>query len=113
MLFGLFCLTGCKDEVRVIWTEGEADPATGKAIHTLTVVNAPEGTDWKIWLASNYISQSAKEGTGGKIEMHHGCWFVMTPYERTGKDLVVNMFFFLRKGYLTSRIIRSRPRSGI
>ena len=89
MLFGLFCLTGCKDEVRVIWTEGEADPATGKAIHTLTVVNAPEGTDWKIWLASNYISQSAKEGTGGKIEMHHGCWFVMTPYERTGKDLVV------------------------
>ncbi len=21
--------------------------------------------------------------------MHHGCWFVMTPYERTGKDLVV------------------------
>ena len=48
MLSSLFALAGCADDVRVVWTEGEADPATGKAVHTLTVVNAPEGTDWKL-----------------------------------------------------------------
>ena len=87
--FGLFFLAGCKDDVRVIWTEGEADPATGKAVHTLTVVNAPEGTDWKLWLSSNHISAAAVEGTEGEIALHHGCWYTMSPYEHSGKDLVV------------------------
>lgn len=87
--FGLFFLAGCKDDVRVIWTEGEADPATGKAVHTLTVVNAPEGTDWKLWLSSNHISAAAVEGTEGEIALHHGCWYTMSPYEHSDKDLVV------------------------
>lgn len=89
LLSGLFFLAGCKDDVRVIWTEGEADPVTGKAVHTLTVVNAPEGTDWKVWLASNHISGGKVEGSEGEIALHHGCWYAVTPYERTGKDLVV------------------------
>ncbi|MBO5107611.1 MAG: family 20 glycosylhydrolase [Bacteroidales bacterium] len=89
MLFSLFFMAGCKDDVRVIWTEGETDPATGKAVHTLTVVNAPEGTDWKIWLSSNHISSGTVEGTEGEIALHHGCWYAMTPYEHDGRDLVV------------------------
>lgn len=89
MLFSLFFMAGCKDDVRVIWTEGETDPATGKAVHTLTVVNAPEGTDWKIWLSSNHISAGTVEGTEGEIALHHGCWYAMTPYEHDGRDLVV------------------------
>ena len=89
MLSGLFVLAGCAKDVRIVWTEGETDPATGKAVHTLTVVNAPEGTDWKIWLSSNHISAGTVEGTEGEIALHHGCWYAMTPYEHEGKDLVV------------------------
>ena len=89
VLTGLLFLAGCAEDARVIWTEGETDPATGKAIHTLTVVNAPEGTDWKIWLSSNHISAGTVEGTEGEIALHHGCWYAMTPYEHEGKDLVV------------------------
>lgn len=89
MLSGLFVLAGCAKDVRIVWTEGETDPATGKAVHTLTVVNAPEGTDWKIWLSSNHISAGTVEGTEGDIVLHHGCWYVMTPYEHDGKDLTV------------------------
>ena len=89
VLIGLLFLAGCAEDARVIWTEGETDPATGKAVHTLTVVNAPEGTDWKIWLSSNHISAGTVEGTEGEIALHHGCWYAMTPYEHEGKDLVV------------------------
>lgn len=89
VLTGLLFLTGCAKDARVIWTEGETDTATGKAVHTLTVVNAPEGTDWKIWLSSNHISAGTVEGTEGEIALHHGCWYAMTPYEHEGKDLVV------------------------
>ena len=92
-----FCLiacllisAGCADKVSVVWTEGEADPATGKAVHTLTVLNAPEGTDWALWLSSNHIYVGEDmEGTEGSIALHHGCWYKMTPKERQGKDLVV------------------------
>ena len=89
VLTGLLFLAGCAEDARVIWTEGETDPATGKAVHTLTVVNAPEGTDWKIWFSSNHISAGTVEGTEGEIALHHGCWYAMTPYEHEGKDLVV------------------------
>ena len=82
-------MAGCACKTSVIWTEGETDPDTGKAVHTLTVLNAPEGTDWKIWLSSNHISGAKAEGTEGEIALHHGCWYVVTPYEREGKDLVV------------------------
>ena len=82
-------MAGCACKTSVIWTEGETDPATGKAVHTLTVLNAPEGTDWKIWLSSNHISGAKAEDTEGEIALHHGCWYVMTPYQREGKDLVV------------------------
>ncbi len=89
LLSGLFFLAGCAADVRVIWSEGETDPATGKAVHTITVVNAPEGTDWKIWLSSNHISGAKAEGTEGEIALHHGCWYALTPYEHEGNDLVV------------------------
>ena len=89
ILSSIWFIAGCADDVRIVWTEGEADPATGRAVHTLTVVNAPEGIDWKVWLSSNHISAGKVEGTEGEIALHHGCWYVMTPYERDGKDLVV------------------------
>lgn len=84
------CLAGCADKISVVWTEGETDPETGLAVHLLKVINAPEGTDWALWLTSNHIYVGDDvEGTEGSISLHHGCWYKMTPKERHGSDLVV------------------------
>ena len=85
-LFAFMIAVGCSDDVRIVWTEGETDPDTGRAVHTITVVNAPEGTDWNLWLSSNHIYIPEE---GGPISLHHGCWYKLTPSEREGKDLVV------------------------
>lgn len=80
----------CAEKVRIVWTEGETDPDSGLAVHTLTVLNAPEGADWALWLTSNhiYIGKELEEAEGS-IALHHGCWYRMTPKEHNGKDLVV------------------------
>ena len=81
---------GCSTEkTSVIWTEGEVNPETGLATHTLTVLNAPEGVDWAIWMSSNYIDPGYVEGTQGTIELFHGCYYKMTPAEHSGDKLVV------------------------
>ena len=55
LVTSLFFFAGCTPEVSVVWTEGEADPQTGLAVHTIEVVNAPKGTDWTLWMTSNHI----------------------------------------------------------
>lgn len=79
----------CADKASVVWIEGEADPQTRLATHTIIVRNAPEGTDWALWLSSNHIDYKPVEGFQGTIELFHGCYYKMTPAERDGKDLVV------------------------
>ena len=80
---------GCADKTSIVWTEGDTDPETGKAVQTLTVLNAPEGTDWAIWMTSNHITPGIVEGTEGTIELFHGCYYKMAPMAREGKNLVV------------------------
>ncbi len=82
-------LAGCADKVSIVWTEGETDPETGRAVQTLTVLNAPDGVDWALWLTSNHIDPGTVEGTEGTIGLFHGCLYKMTPLAREGKDLVV------------------------
>lgn len=91
LTFFVLVFAGCADnEICAVWTEGVTDPETGRAIHTLTVKNAPEGTDWNIWFTSNHIYIGDDlEGAEGSISLHHGCWYKMTPKEREGKDLVL------------------------
>ena len=88
-LMSVILLSSCCVKTSIVWTEGEKDPETGRAIHTLKVVDAPEGTDWKVWLTSNHIRSGVAEGTQGEITLHHGCLYQMTPYEHDGKDLTV------------------------
>lgn len=87
----LSCLAGCAadNEISAVWTEGETDPETGRAVHTLTIINAPEGTDWAVWMTSNHIDSGMADGTEGMVELFHGCLYKMTPMERKGKDLIV------------------------
>ena len=88
-LCGLVLSSCCADKASVVWIEGEADPQTRLATHTIIVKNAPEGTDWALWLSSNHIDYKPVEGSQGSIELFHGCYYKMTPAERDGKDLVV------------------------
>ena len=89
LIFGLLVAAGCANKPSVIWTEGETDPETGLAVHTLTVLNAPEGTDWTLWLTSNHISPGKLVDVEGSIELFHGCYYKVSPMEREGKDLVI------------------------
>ena len=90
LMLAALVLSSCCVKTSIVWTEGDRDPETGRAIHTLKVVNAPEGTDWKIWLTSNHIrTGGAVEGTQGEIALFHGCLYYMTPFEHEGNELVV------------------------
>ena len=89
LIFGLLFTVGCANKPSVIWTEGETDPETGLAVHTLTVKNAPEGTDWTLWLTSNHITPGKLVDAEGSIELFHGCYYKVAPMEREGKDLVI------------------------
>ena len=81
---------GCTTaKVSVVWTEGAVDPDTGLSTHTMTVLNAPEGVDWAIWMSSNYIEPGFVEDSEGTIELFCGCYYKMTPKEHSGKELVV------------------------
>ena len=89
LLACVFLLLSCGNKVSVVWTEGEVDPATGRAVQTLTVVNAPEGTDWTVWMTANHIITGKVEGSEGHLELFHGCLYKMIPAAREGEDLVV------------------------
>ena len=41
----------CAHQPRIVWTEGAADPKTGKAIHEMEIQNPPAGTDWTLWFS--------------------------------------------------------------
>ena len=89
MALSAVAFVACADKVSVVWTEGEVDPVTGRAVQTLTVVNAPEGTDWTLWMAANHIITGEVDGSEGALELFHGCLYRMLPAKREGKDLVV------------------------
>ena len=91
LAFFMLIFAGCAadNEISAVWTEGETDPETGRAVHTLTIINAPEGTDWAVWMTSNHIDSGMADGTEGTVELFHGCLYKMTPMERKGKDLIV------------------------
>ena len=89
LIFGLLFTVSCVNKPSIVWTEGETDPETGLAVHTLTVLNAPEGTDWTLWLTSNHITPGKLVDAEGSIELFHGCYYKVAPMEREGKDLVI------------------------
>jgi hypothetical protein len=86
----LVCFTTlAQEKTTIVWTEGSRDPQTGRAVHTLEVVNAPQGVDWAVWMTANHLFSQEQEGSQGQIDLHHGCWYKMTPYEHEGRNLVV------------------------
>ena len=82
-------LVSCAPKPRVVWTEGVADPETGRAVQTITLVDAPEGTDWTLWFSSAIITAGKVEDSEGTIECFQGPSYKITPKTRSGKDFVV------------------------
>lgn len=65
--------------VQIVWTEGETDPATGLASHSMVIVNPPKGNDWCIWFAANHIDAEMLEGSQASIERFNGCMYRIVP----------------------------------
>ena len=62
-------LVSCAPKPRVVWTEGVADPETGRAVQTITLVDAPEGTDWTLWFSSAIMT--AVRGPASSMNVVH------------------------------------------
>ena len=82
----------CFAKPRVIWKEGTADPKTKKAVQTITLVDAPEGTDWILWFTSAIISASPMEESEGDIVHYQGPSYYVAPKVRSGKDFVAKYY---------------------
>lgn len=82
-------LVSCAPKPKVVWTEGVADPETKRAVQTITLVDAPEGTNWTLWFSSAIISPTDMDESEGTIECYQGPSYKITPTARSGKDFVV------------------------
>ena len=82
-------LAACAQKPEVIWAEGAVNPDTKRAEQTITLVNAPEGTDWTLWFSSAIISAENIEESEGTIDCFQGPSYKITPKTRSGKNFVV------------------------
>lgn len=78
----------CAPRTSIVWIEGETDPSTGQAVHTIKVMNPPHNADWTVWCAANHIVPTAVEGSCGVLEHFTGCLYKVTPTEKY-EDVVV------------------------
>jgi len=85
---GLMMLALCSScsTPRIIWTEGETDPQTKQANHSLVIVNPPKGNDWCVWFAANHIEAVRLEGSQAGIERFNGCMYRIVPDEVHSPD---------------------------
>ena len=63
----------------IIWTEGETDPATGEALHTMEILNAPAGTDWTVWFSQFRTPVTMEADAPGAIEYISGTLYRVVP----------------------------------
>lgn len=83
-------LTSCADPCSVIWTEGELNPETGKAVHTMEIQNPPAGTDWMIWFSQFRAPMTMEEDSQGTIEHVSGTLYIIRPTADTkGESLIL------------------------
>lgn len=85
-LMAVACAKPCK----IVWTEGPADPETGKAVHTMTIQNPPAGTDWTVWFSQFRTPVTMQEGAEADILHHGGTLYRIAPTADTGgKDMIL------------------------
>ncbi len=80
----------CSSPCRIVWTEGGTDPESGKALHTLEILNPPAGTDWTIWFGQFRTPVTMQEGSPATIEHVSGTLYRIIPGEGAdGSDMVL------------------------
>lgn len=72
-------------ETSIIWSEGEANLETGRAVHHITILNPPSGDDWCVWFADNHIEPVIMEGSDAVITRFNGCMYRIIPNSSHGK----------------------------
>lgn len=80
----------CTPATTLNWEEGVTDPETGRATHTLTISNAPDGP-WRLWFSSLYRMRglTVEEGSQATIEFHGGSLYSIVPSEDHGSEMVI------------------------
>lgn len=89
----LLCVAcaSCAKPTSILWSEGATDPATGKTVHTMTIVNPPSGTDWTIWFCQFRTPITMSEGSKASLEHISGTLYRVAPLEdAAGEDLTLN-----------------------
>ena len=74
----LFC-SACARPCRVVWTEGETNAETGKAVHRMEILGAPAGTDWTLWFCQFRTPVKMQEGSDGSIAHLSGTLYRVIP----------------------------------
>lgn len=85
----LTSLISCTDRTYVIWSEGVTDSVSGRAVHTVTVVNPPKGNDWVVWFAANHIEPDVLEGSQATMRRYNGCMYLIEPTCECKDSMVV------------------------
>lgn len=88
LFLAAFLGVSCATPSRIIWTEGETDPDSGKATHTLEIVNPPAGADWTLWFSQFRTPVQVLEGEGS-IEHLGGTLYRVAPGKDRGKGNLV------------------------
>ena len=74
-------LLACSRPCEVVWTEGETDPETQNAIHTMEIRNVPAGTDWTLWFCQFRTPVTMQEGAPASIVHLGGTLYRVIPEE--------------------------------
>ncbi len=81
----------CAKPCRIVWTEGYTDPNSGQAIHTMTILNPPSGTDWTIWFSQFRTPVTMRVGSPALILHMGGTLYRIAPREDTSiGDMVLH-----------------------
>jgi hexosaminidase len=81
LLLACAICVACTSPCRIIWTEGETNPETGKALHTLEIRNPPAGTGWTVWFSQFRTPVTMREDAPGSIEHISGTLYRVVPGE--------------------------------
>ena len=90
VLFTCALCAACSSPCRIVWTEGSTDAKSGKAIHTMSILNPPKGTDWTVWFGQFRTPVTMQEGAPASIEHVSGTLYRVIPATDTdGKEMVL------------------------
>jgi hexosaminidase len=90
VLFACALCAACSSPCRIVWTEGVTDEKSGKAVHTMQVLNPPSGTDWTIWFGQFRTPVTMHEGAPATIEHVSGTLYRVIPGEGAdGSDMTL------------------------